>query len=192
MGMNIALPTRIAFAILSAIGVGVLVNYANDSGVGGWLTVYGLSGLLFAAGVLFPYLNPGDKKLLRATGLVIASVISFRSAVWVALESPLPGEDWALFTAASLTGAAIVMVAIVLIVPIRSSIAFSLLGLFASIVGGPITSATLPEDGVLMFVGYVSWHTLICLAIYFGTPSTVAGAKFSARFARSRSAAHEI
>jgi hypothetical protein len=183
--MNISLPVRISFAVLSAIVVGLVVSYISDSDVFGSLSVYGLSGLAFAAGVLLPYLENGNKKLLRAAGLVVASAVSFRCAVWLALDAPLPGDSWLSFTAASIVGAAIVMAAIVLIVPIRNSLAFVLLGLFAGVVGGPITSVTLPADGLLLFVGYSTWHTLICLAIYFGTPSTIAGAKFSAWLARN-------
>ena len=178
--MTISLPVRISFAVLSAIVVGLVVTYVSESGVFGSLPLYALSGLAFATGVLLPYLKNGNKKLLRATGLVVASAVSFYCAVWLALEAPVPGDDWLSFTAASLVGAAIVMVASVLIVRIRHSLAFVLLGLFAGIVGGPITLATLPTDGLLMFAGYATWHTLICIAIYFGTPSTIAGAKFSA------------
>jgi hypothetical protein len=182
--MNISLPTRISYAVLSGIVVGLVVRYVSDSGALGSLPLYALSGLAFAAGVLLPYLKNGNKKLLRAAGLILASAVSFYCAVWLALEAPIPVDDWLSFTAASLVGAAIVMVASVLIVRIRNSLAFVLLGLFAGVVGGPITFVTLPTDGLLLFVGYSTWHTLICLAIYFGTPSTIAGAKFSAWLAR--------
>jgi len=182
--MNISLPVRISFAVLSAIVVGLVVTFISDGGVFGSLPLYALAGLAFATGVLLPYLKNGNKKLLRATGLVSASAVSFYCAVWLALESPIAGDNWLSFTAASLVGAAIVMVASVSIVPIRNSLAFVLLGLFAAVVGGPITLATLPTDGLPMFTGYATWHTLICLAIYFGTPSTAAGANFSAWLTR--------
>jgi hypothetical protein len=174
-------------AVISGIGVVLVAGNVDTFGAFGSLKMYGLSGLVFAAGVLFPYLKTSNKKLLRATGLVLASAISFRCAAWIALPNQvLPFEyesisgNWISFTAASVAGAAIVMLATRVIVPIRSSLAFVLLGLFAGFLGGPLTSVTLPTANSAMFVGYATWHTLICLAIYFGTPSTIAGAKFSA------------
>jgi len=188
--MNMSLVTRITLACLSGIVVGFVFFDDVYGGPFDWLIYYGFPGIAFAAGVLFPYLKSGDRRLLRSVGLVLASSVSFHCAVWVALNvAQIPGSfmsvsTWISFTLASLTGATIIIVAVVLIAPIRASLALLLLGLFASLIGGQVAFATLMKNLPVSFVGYMAWHTLIAVAIYFGTPSTVAGARFSARLAR--------
>ncbi len=186
--MKISLPTRIDLCILSGIGVGLVqINDTAFTDFGGGLIVYGLSGLLFAAGVLFPYLKRDSTVFVRALNLTVASVASYWSAVWVALDSPIAGEpEWMAFTIASIVGAAIAMAAAVLMTPIRASVTFVILGLLAGVAGGPITYFTLPEADILAILGHAIWHTLICLAIYFGTPSTDAGARLVEAWKRGR------
>ena len=100
--------------------------------------------------------------------------------MWLALDSGVGGEsEWITYVVASIAGATIVLTALVLVTPIRASWAFVALGLLAGIIGGPITYFTLPGSEVLVILGHASWHTLICLAIYFGTRSTDAGARTS-------------
>lgn len=133
-----------------------------------------LSGLLFAAGVLFPYLQRDKFAYLRALVLAVASAVSYWSAVWLALDGPI-ADKLLSFTVASIAGAAIVMSA-ALITSVRSSVAFVGFGLLAGFAGGPVTYFTLPSDGYLTVLGHVGWHTLICLTIYFGVRSRNLGA----------------
>lgn len=170
--MDTKLIRRIAFSVLSGIGVGLLLVYGDIfDKFGGSPGFYGVSGLVFAIGVLFPYLERGDRLVFRALTLAIASAVSYYSAVWLALEGPIADSNgWLSFTLASIAGAAIVMTALVLTTTIRPTRNYVLYGLAAGIIGGPVTHATLPNDDlVLAMVGNAVWHTLVCLAIYFAT-----------------------
>lgn len=190
--MNVPLFIRIVLALAAAFGCALIRLYeSSDDGILGWLYFYAGSGLLFAAGVLIPYLDFGKPWLLRAAGLVVASTASYWCAVWVALDGPTSeSPTWFAFTTASLTGAAIVMIAALSTIPLRFSRMYIVFGLLASVAGGPITSVTLPSDAFPAYLlGHAAWHTLICLAIYFGTPSTAVGAEVAALFRRDHFAA---
>jgi hypothetical protein len=173
--MNISLSKRIGLCVVSGIGVGAIQIYDGDfEWPGGELIFYALSGLLFAAAVLFPYLKRNDRVYVRAIVLAIASSASYYAAVWLALEGPFSGPDgWIPFTIGSIAGAAIVLIALVWITPVRATLTFALWGLLAALIGGPVTYLTLPEDEILVLLGHSSWHTLICLAIYFATRTGV-------------------
>lgn len=169
--MRIALFTRIVFSILSGIGVGLIqVSESDFYGLVGEMRFYALSGLVFAAGVLLPYIERGNRLMLRALALIIASGISYYAAVWFALDGPLSGEGaWISFVFGSIAGAAIVLFAFVLTTSARATREFLLYGLVAALIGGPVTWATLPKGTMLVLTGHATWHTLMCLAIYLGT-----------------------
>jgi hypothetical protein len=169
--MNKLLTRRIVLSVLSGIGVGLIQTYEDSFDFpGGALTYYALSGFVFAAGVLLPYVKQDNRFLLRMLVLVLASSASYYSAVWLALDGPFADVNSLLsFTIASVAGAAIVMTALVLITTVRASGVLALLGLAAGLVGGPVTFATLPEDKLLVLSGHAAWHVLICVAIYYGT-----------------------
>jgi len=153
-----------------------------------WLDFYGLPALFFGAGVLFPYVGPGKVRYVRYFGLVLASVVSYWCAIWLAAAGPgsrtclsCSGITGISLTVGSIAGAGIVMLALALITPIRASFAYVLLGVLAGGGGGLfLYYIDFPEGFLRAATGYVVWHTLVCLAIYFGTPSTSAGARFSA------------
>ena len=137
--MKVSLPVKIGLAILSGVGVGFLQFTDMDFGaLGDTLVPYGLSGLLFAAGVLVPYLKREKSSYLRAAILIVASAASYKSAVWLALESGIGGEsEWIAYVVASIVGAAIVLTALAVVTPIRATLVFVTLGLLAGIIGGP-------------------------------------------------------
>jgi hypothetical protein len=169
--MNISLGQRIGLCVLSGSGVALFQIFEDNFD---WLNegviFCALSGLVFAAGVLFPYLKRHDRFFVRALALVIASSASYYSAVWLALEGPFAGDnEWVSFTIASVAGAAIVLIALAWMMPVRATPRFALAGLIAGLIGGPVTFLTLPEDHVLIVLGHTTWHILICLAIYFST-----------------------
>ena len=180
--MNISLSTRIGLCILSGTSVALVQIYDQFiEDLGGTPAFYGVSGLLFAAGVLLPYLKRDNSVIAHALALVIASTVSYYSAVWLALDGPFADDSgWISFTIASVAGAAIVLTAVASMTPDRASRAFVVFGLLAGFAGGPVTYFTLPSDGYLILLGHASWHTLICLAIYFGTGSTKFGAELAA------------
>jgi fluoride ion exporter CrcB/FEX len=170
--MQLALSTRIGLSLLSGIGVGLIqVKDGLFDFAGGFLAFYGISGALFAAAVLFPYLKRDDRAVIRALILVVASGVSYYAAVWLALDGPFSnGDGWISFVIASVSGAAIVLIAFALAIPARASREYVLYGLVAGLIGGPITYLTLPKEHIGMIAtGHVIWHAMICLAIYFGT-----------------------
>jgi hypothetical protein len=134
--------------------------------------------LFFAAGVLFPYIRQDRFFFLRAAALVAASIVSYRTAIWIATDSLLASNmqvfgtstfGWISFTAASIAGALIVMLAIPLLAPFRVSRAYAGLGMLAAVTGGLVASRTLGENSLLLVTsGHVTWHVLVCLAIYYG------------------------
>ena len=165
--MSIALHFRIALCALSGIGVAAIEIY----GIFGYhnnLGTYGASGLLFAAGVLFPYLKRNEHFWLRAAVLVVASALSYYCAVWLVTEVPLGAL--AAFTIGSVAGAGIVLATFAISTRARISVPFASFGLAAGLVGGPITWFTIwVVDSVFLgFAGYAIWHTLISLAIHLG------------------------
>ena len=165
--MSIALPARISLCVLSGIGVGLIQAYGLF-GLQDELAVYPASGLLFAAGVLYPLLPTDNRTWPRTLGFAITSTASYYSAVWLALDGPFNDNQWVSFTIASVAGAAIVMTAFAMATQTQLSRSFVSSGLVAGLVGGPITLVTLPEDTLLILTGHAIWHSLISLAIYFG------------------------
>lgn len=180
--MKLSLLVRIGMCIMSGFGVGLVQIYLGDlDGLGGLLIFYGASGLLFAAGILFPYLNRDRAVNLSAFGLAAASAASYWCAVWLAVEIPIvDGNELLSFTVASVAGALIVMAALVVMTSIRMTGSLIAAVLFVGVVGGPMTNATLPKDGLLILLGHAGWHLLLCLAIYFGTRSYNARTRLAA------------
>lgn len=132
------------------------VLLAVSSGIGCWVIYYralgdmplylcGLSGALFAGGVLFPYLRKGQWIPVRAIALAAISTISNWCALQVAEAFDLDG--WPLmsnigaFVSASLVGALIVLIGAKFIIPLRCDGLLAILGAAAAICGGLVFSA---------------------------------------------------
>ncbi len=197
MAIDLSLRARIILSGISGIGCTFVWFLDPDfATLPENLIFYGLSGLFFAGGVLFPYVDQDKFMHLRAVVLVIAAAVGYWGAVVMTIDNPFgfpsalfgaSSISWLTFISGSLTGGLTVMVAVAMLAPLRISLAYAVLGVLASTAGGIIARQTFAQDGFLsLLAGYVSWHVLICLAIYFGTPSTSAGAKMSARFVPER------
>lgn len=179
MPLNISLRVRLLLAVTSGIGCTLVWFLEPDlESIFENLWFYGLSGLLFAAGVLFPYIRQDKFIHLRGAALVLISMLGCWAAIHMTIDNPffssgwLVGQEsgWLSFLTGSLTGAFTVMLAIALIAPVRATLLYPLLGVAASIAGGLITTITFDQDSFwVLGIGYVSWHIFICLAIYFGT-----------------------
>ena len=130
-----------------------------------WLSVYGLPGMLFVAGVLFPYLTQAPFVWLRGLGLIVLGAISFWSAVQVALKLATweIGPDFGLLSygSASLVGAAIVLIGARIIVPLKRVLELALAGVVAAVVGGLVFEPT--EDWP--FIAFMIWHSLMAASI---------------------------
>jgi len=171
--MNMQLAGRVGMCFLSGIVVGLIHD--------GWGVlndlyeplVYLMSGLVFSAGVLSPYVRRDKWVALRALGLVLASTLSYYVAVTLVSEGVgADYHDWISFTIASVAGAALVIGPVVFLAPVRPSTKLFALVLVSALIGGPVTWLTLPftEDHLpLVALGYMGWHALIGLALYFGT-----------------------
>lgn len=172
MVIDTLLVKRLLFAAVSGMGVGMLQFNENLFGFpGGTPAFYGASGVVFAAGVLFPYLQGNDRALIRALMLSVSSGLSYFVAVRIALDGPNAGDlDWIWFTIASVAGAAIVMTAFLIATPARATRRYATLGVIAGLIGGPVTVFTLPTEALLpVLSGHAAWHMLIGAAIHYGT-----------------------
>jgi len=172
-------------AVAAASGALVALTWEFElEGLGGarWLAAFALPGALFAAGVLWPYLVRARHVAIKGTALLLASTLSYYGAYYIVANwggwiMTLP---WNAVISASAIGCAVVMASASLIVPLRVSAAYVLLGLLAALVGGTIWQQCIERDGYLwVATGYAAWHCAVCAAIHLGSPSTAAGERLS-------------
>ena len=133
---------------------------------------YGLTGLLFAAGVLSPYLSRKDLFSWRSIALVLISGVSFYFAVLTAIELPSKwGPEKEDFIIVSLVGAAIVLLPAPFLLRIKFSLTYVVLGVVAAIAGGFVFGwlEDLFRYGWLLRFG--AWHLLMGMALHFANPS---------------------
>ena len=156
------------------VSVGLKVALAAASGFCSWLVCwnspfgtfafYGLPGLLFAAGVLFPYLRRDRFFWYRCLGLITISVISYYCAMNIALGGwgafgPAPES----YVTGSLAGATIVLTGARLLIPLKHSVELVATGLVAAIIGG-FGFVLVADDS--FYLAFVLWHCVMTLAIY--------------------------
>jgi transcriptional regulator with XRE-family HTH domain len=193
--LSLELPMRLTLAVVSGVLCALVFRWnVNDSGwlvLGFGLLDFGISGALFGVAVLCPYLSAGHGLMTRALALIAASALSYFSAVTTALNA----DSWfsvaplASFLLASFIGVAIVLVAVRVLIPLRVTAAFWLLGLAASLVGGATMYAGFEVWGDTTsstVVSFSVWHMLACIAIYRGRQSNDAQDGLLAAFARTR------
>jgi hypothetical protein len=160
--------TLLQKAVLAGVS-GLLCSVVYDFGFdGGWPEplYYGVSGALFGAGVLFPYLKRDGSVWYRGLGLIVISTLSF----WCAIEtmsamSHSYGPDAEEFLAASLVGAFIVLAGARFIVPLHRSIELAVAGLPAAIIGALPFHLTIDIDS-RVYLAFMTWHILMAVAIY--------------------------
>ncbi len=196
--LSLELPARLLLAAVSGLLCALLFRW-RDFG-NGWApgvegVDYGIAGALFGVAVLCPYLSLGPAFMLRALALIAASALSYFCAVMTALSA----SAWftiapalMAFLLASFVGVNIVLVAARLVLTLRVTAAYWLLGLVASLVGGAAMYASIyfevfGNTTLNTAVGYCGWHMLVCLAIHRGRHSHDAQSGLLADFARARS-----
>jgi len=196
--LSLELPVRIVLALVSGVLVALHFRWTNDGFWldHGWLDDdsfhFAISGALFGATVLCPYLRLGDRLMLRALALLGASALSYHCAVWVALSA----DAWfsvapvlAAYLLASAVGVTIVLVAARIFIPLGVTAAYWFLGLVASVAGGLAMYSGFEVFGDTTFTtiaSYCAWHVLACIAIYGGHRSNDAHRGVLAAFMRTR------
>ena len=136
------------------------------------IVFYGLTGLLFALGVLFPYLRRDRSMMWRGAALVALSALSYWCALIVIeeLKSPWGVPHAKDFIPASLVGALIVLLGAKLVIPLNHLGQLAIFGLVAAVLGGLAFSAPplwgTAEDSFIL--SYGAWHLLMAAAIHFG------------------------
>ena len=191
--LSLELPVRLALAVVSGVACALLFRWRF--GVGwldlGWLD-FAIPGALFGAAVLCPYLSPGRGLTLRALALTGASALSYFCAVITVLNADawFPVAPVLMpYLLASVIGVSIILVAARILIPLRITGTFWLLGFAASLAGGVAMYAGFEVFGdttLSNIVGYCGWHILTCLAIYRGRNSHDAERGLLAAFMRSR------
>jgi len=179
--MSLELPLRLALAAASG-GLCALQfrwrHYGGSSAdIGfGWLD-FAIAGTLIGVAVLCPYLRSGHRLMMRALALIGASALSYFCAM-LALNS----EEWfsitpvlTSFLLASFIGVVIVLVAARILIPLRVTAAYWLVGLAASLIGGAAMYAgfelNFSDTPLGTVVSFCVWHMMVCIAIYRGHQS---------------------
>ena len=190
--LSLELPIRLALALASGVLCALQFRWRfYDGGIGyGWLD-FGIAGALFGVAVLCPYLKAGPGLMMRALALIGASALSYFCAMTTALNA----DAWfsvpfhTAFLLASFIGVSVVLVAAKILIPLRVTAAFWLLGVAASLVGGAAMYAGFELWGdttASTVVSFGVWHVLACIAIYRGRQSGDAERGLLAAFARAR------
>lgn len=188
--LSLELPMRLALALVS--GALCALHFRWRAFNAGWSLGfewfdYAITGALFGAAVLCPYLRSGPGLATRALGLMGASALSYYCAMMVATFAG--GFTLVSFLLASFTGVTIVLVAAKLLIPLRVTAAFWLLGFAASLVGGTAMYAGFEVFGdttLSTVVSYCVWHMAACIALYHGHQRNDAQSGLLADFARTR------
>lgn len=133
-----------------------------------------LSGTIFAAGVLSPYLKYDRSTWYRGFALIVTSALSY----WAALETfdqiVTMAIETSAFLAASLVGAFIVLIGARLIIPLNRSISLFFVGFPVAIIGGlafPLAlelnfhSSSISEEFSIS-LAFMAWHSLMAVAIH--------------------------
>jgi hypothetical protein len=152
---------KIALAAMSGYYCSLVFQKGSDS-----LHTRILIGLLFAGGVLFPYLRWEKFLLPRTLGLTAISAVSFELATTYGLQvgnsghfGPAPEG----YITASFLGAAMVLTGARFLIPLKHSLTLVVTGLAAAVMGGLGFVLAGYERLVL---GFILWHSLMTLAIY--------------------------
>ena len=160
---------KIVLAAISGFLAWFYFLFYLSSGVGfSEVIAYGLPGMFFAIGVMFPYLDQAAFTWLRRLGLIVLCAISFWSAIKVALQLATweigPQFGILAYVSASLVGTVIVLTGARLIIPLSRTLALTLSGLVAAIVGGLVCSLAEPLD--FGWIAFPIWHSLMAAAIH--------------------------
>jgi transcriptional regulator with XRE-family HTH domain len=184
--LSLELPLRLALAAFSGVLVALHFRWSwyavETPGFGfQWLDM-GLAGALFGVTVLCPYLRFGHGLIMRALALIGSSALSYSCAI-MALSS----EEWfsfapglSSFLFASFIGVIIVLVGARVLIPLRVTVAYWVLGIVASLIGGTAMYAGFE------FVSFCVWHMMVCIAIYRGHQSNDVESGLLATFIQTR------
>jgi transcriptional regulator with XRE-family HTH domain len=196
-----AFPLRICLALSSGVACAFLARGAWDDWSFDWWD-WGVPGLLFAAGVLWPHLGVGRGLIRRAALLAGGSALSYWCAVWTALELPERlglSDGWgnpplAAFLAASAVGVGFVLVLARLVVPLRITRAYWLLGAITALLGGAAISLglTVVDTMWAASAAFATWHVLMCVAIHWGSAPHSLGRLAAAFVASTRNALRQV
>jgi transcriptional regulator with XRE-family HTH domain len=183
LSKRLELPARLLLAVVSAVLVPLILaahfyqqwEDAPDYFGKEFLLAlaYPFCGALFGLTVLCPYLKRDKKLLLNAVILTAAGALSFYCATWVAV---LLGDVDSLFgfVAASTLGAAIVLIASKMAIPLKSGFGTWLRLMLAAAVSGAVVYAAVVYrsdyqfDNLAAVLGFCSWHCVLSVMLYYG------------------------
>ena len=129
--------------------------------------LYCMSGIVFGAAVLWPVIDR-NHVLAAGAALLTASILSYFVAVETAMLGPNFTAPTTLnFIAASLVGAAIILLAVTWPARIRWRPSSAAGAIAAAILGGYLFALTFNLNGPLSYVGFPAWHSLQAWTIHY-------------------------
>src|SRR5262245_12671730 len=110
---SLTLPGKLALAVVSVAAYVLITWLANDQSAIGRLLGWGdaavyLSGFLFGALALLPYLSAPGGRIWRGLVICAASASTYRLAIWIAIEGPLENNALLAFSMAGASAALVV------------------------------------------------------------------------------------
>lgn len=169
---------KLALAVVSVAAYVLLTWLANDEGPLGRLLGWGdaavyLTGVVFGALVLVPYLAASTGRIWRGLLLCAASASTYRLAIWIAIDGPFQDNAIAAFALAGASAALVVAIAVVLLAPRAASRRLMILATLAGALGGAAFMLDLPFRWLdELIVGHLSWQLLVCAALHAGFVAT--------------------
>lgn len=180
---DISLLPRLALAALSGLLtypaslLGDALDRFGPAPVLEWWII--LHGILFGALVMTPYISSDKRIALRATAMIIASVLAYYAAIKLPELLVIPfDEDAIAFIESGVIGAGLVALATRFIAPLSTLARYWGLTLLAGVIGGAIFSQTFDDcvldscDSLIKILwysfGWIAWQMLVCAAIWVG------------------------
>jgi hypothetical protein len=159
-------PVRMALALLSGLSVWPLMSVLTGREPLNLL----LTGGVFGALVLVPFIESSRARLARVLGLVAGAALIHWGAVMLAifLDLDLKLPKLAVYAIPGLVGALLAALLTAGVAPLPRAYPAVTAGSLAGLAGGVVFGIT-PESDFWVWGDYIAWQVLVCLGLHFGS-----------------------